>query len=299
MIHTQYYALMRGIAAALQKATPHTKINQWDFNYNSKTFDSLKMHRNPLPYPKGIINITNSQKQFIYPLTQNLSVGMNAADLVQFPNAFPIASVLDKYEIYGLTNRYNIGVDVTINFETSAQMLDFFHNYSEYFPHEGKSFYDFEYDYFLYLPPEILNDYDPAVDNAINIFAQMKDDSSNFDLFAKCMSTPILKCENINMNQDKESDTHSINISFTVQDSFLYSIMVIDADYWVRALSLSIIIKIADFSGEETEVAHYGPRKLMREAYPDFAGDATREQVGDNLKTNNETNNDTTIKKAT
>ncbi len=298
MIHTQYYALMRGMAAAIQSASPLLPISQWDFNYNSKTFDSIKLHRNPQPFPKGIININNIQKQFTYPLAQNMSVGTNAADLIQFPNAFPIASVLDKFEIYGLTNRYNIGIDITVNFETGAQLLDFFHNYSEYFPHEGKYYYDFEYDYFLYLPENILEGYDPAADNAINIFAQMKDDASNYDLFAKCVSTPIMKCESISLNQDKNSDSHSINMSFTLQDSFLYMLMKVDADYWVRALSLSVIVKVADLNGDETEVAHYGPYKVDKEAHPDFAGDATEEQVGEELEKNDETNNDTEIEKA-
>ena len=299
MIHTQYYALMRGIAAAIQQVSPQMPITQWDFNYNSKTFNSLKLHRNPYPYPKGIINVSNIQKQFTYPLPQNASVGTNAADLVQFPNAFPIASVIDKYEIYGLTNRYNISIDVSIHFETSAQMLDFYHSYSEYFPHEGKYFYDFEYEYYLYIPQNVIEDYDPTRDDAINLFAQMKDDASNFDLFARCTSTPLIQCTSITINQNKEADEHSINIQFNIQDSFIYMLMKTDANYWVRALSLSIYIKVLDFKDEEQEIDHWGPQTVERTPYPDFISDANENQVGDVLVTDSSTNNDTKIKEVT
>ncbi|HID69334.1 MAG TPA: hypothetical protein EYP35_02475, partial [Desulfobacterales bacterium] len=246
MIHTQYYALLRALTQAIQRASPNTTINQWDYNYNSKTFDSIKLHRNPQPFPKGVINILSIQKQFTYPLAQNASVGTNAADLVQFPNAFPVAGVVDNFEIYGLTNRYNINVSITVNFETSAQMLDFYHNYIEYFPSEGKFFYDFEYEYYLFLPQEIIEGYDPSTDDAINIFAQAKDDASNYELYAKCVSTPVIRCESVNINQDKKSEMHSVNLNFNIQDSFVYLLMKIDSKYWIRALSLSINIKVLD-----------------------------------------------------
>ena len=298
MIHTQYYALMRALAQAIQSASPNTTINQWDYNYNSKTFDSVKLHRNPQPYPKGIINISSVQKQFTYPLAQNASVGTNAADLVQFPNAFPIASVVDKFEIYGLTNRYNINVSITVNFETSAQMLDFYHNYTEYFPSEGKFFYDFEYDYYLYLPQEIINGYDPSVDDAVNIFAQVKDDASNYDLYAKCVSTPVIRCESVNMNQDKKSEIHSVNINFNVQDSFVYLLMKIDSKYWIRGLSLSINIKVLDTDNSEKTIQN-DKSTIDGSKFPDWVQDANDDQLGDSLTADKTTNNNTSIKKVT
>ena len=298
MIHTQYYALLRALSTSIQQAAPNTKINQWDYNYNSKTFDSLKLHRNPLPYPKGVINVSSSQKQYVYPLAQNASVGTNAADLVQFPNAFPIASIENKYEIYGLTNRYNINCDITLHFETNAQLLDFYHAYTEYYPGEGKYFYDFEYDYYLYLPESLLDDYDPTADTAINIFAQAKDDASNYELYAKCVGTPMIKCESITMNQDKNSETHSVTINFNIQDSFIYLIMKVDAKYWLQAKTLTIIIKVEDFDQTEAEVGEIGPFQLADTPYPDWEADASSDQIGNNTDNDTTTNNDTQIEKA-
>ena len=255
MIHTQYYALMRALAAAIQQASPNTEITQWDFNYNAKTFNSLKLHRNPKPFPKGLINVASSQKQYVYPLHQNAALGTNAADLVKFPNAMPIASVVDKFEIYGLTNRYQLSVTVTLRFETSAQLLDFWHLYNEYFPGEGKYYYDFSYDYYLFLPDEIIEGFDPTTDEAVNIFAEMKDDASNFDLFSKCVSTPLLKTTGINLTQDTDSDSHQIELSFEILDSFLYMLMKIDSRYWLRAKSLRLYIKAADYAGELTDTS--------------------------------------------
>ena len=297
MIHTQYYALLRALSEAIQQADPNMQINQWDYNYNSKTFNTLKIHRNPRPYPKGVINVSSSQKVFTYPLPQNATVGTNAANLVKFPNAFPIASIQDKYEIYGLTNRYNINCDITLYFETNAQLLDFHHNYVEYFPGEGKYFYDFEYDYYLYLPDEILADYDPTMDEAINVFAQAKDDASDLKLFAKCVSTPIIKCNSISMNQDKDSETHSINISFEIQDSFIYLIMKIDAKYWINAKSLNISTSVEETNNDVNQTSSTTDSQA-NSTYPNWAQDADPSLLGDNLTTNDSTNNDTTIEKA-
>lgn len=291
MIHTQYYALLRAVAQSIQKAAPQMKVSQWDYNYNSKTFNSLKLHRNPLPYPKGIIDITGSQKMFEYPLAQNANLSMNAADIVQFPNVFPVASVENKYEIYGLTNRYYITVDVSLHFETSAQLLDFYHTYSEYYPIDGKFFYDFEYDYYLYLPTEVLDDFDPSTDDSINIFAGKKDDSSNLNMFARCVSSPLMKCSSITANQNRESDSHILNFSFEIQDSFLYMLMKVDSSYWVKARSYKVIINVEDFADDEYEVAELEDQ-TQDGSDPDWSQDAS----DDTLTDNGDTNNDTEIK---
>jgi hypothetical protein len=299
MIHTQYYALMRALAAAIQRANPYTQITQWDFNYNSKTFNSLKLHRNPLPYPKGIINISSIQKQFMYPLQQNMYLGMNAANLLKFPNIFPIASVVDKFEIYGLSNRYNININVTLQFETGAQLLDFYHLYNEFFPGEGKYFYDFSYDYFLYLPSEIIEGFDPTTDEAINIYAEMKDDASNFQLFSKCVSEPLIKITGINIMQDSNTDSHQIEINFEIQDSFLYMLIKVDSKYWLRATSTRLYIKVADYGDQLTnaDCSGTGEGILLDESnqdpLPDFKNDPSP------VSENGETNNDTEIKDAT
>jgi len=217
---------------------------------------------------------------------------------VQFPNAFPIASVVDKFEIYGLTNRYNINISIRINFETSAQMLDFYHTYSEYFPSEGKYFYDFEYDYYLHLPQEILEGYDPTVDEAINIFAQAKDDASNLELYAKCVSTPVIKWETANIEEEKKTENHSIDLNFNVQDSFVYLLMKVDSKYWIRATSLSINIKVLDFDDNE-ETFQEDTITIDQAAFPDWKQDASDDVIGDSLVTDTSTSNDTEIKKVT
>jgi len=291
MIHTQYYALLRALSQAIQRAAPNTKINQWDYNYNSKTFDSLKLHRNPLPYPKGIMNISNSQKLFTYPLSQNASLGTNAADIIQFPNAFPIAGVDNKFQIYGLTNKYNINIDVTLQFETGSQLLDFYHTYSEYFPTDGKYFYDFEYDYYLYLPEAVLEGFDPITDNAINIYAQEKDDADSYNMFAKCFSSPLIKCESVAMNQDKNSQTHTLSMNFNIQESFIYMIFKVDLNYWVKATSMVIDIRVEDL-GDEYEHIEFEEKPIDGSGLPLFDQDKSEPSEAD------ETNNNTTIKDA-
>ena len=291
MIHTQYFALLRAIAQSIQKAAPHVKINQWDYNYNSKTFNSLKLHRNPLPYPKGIINITGSQKMFLYPIAQNTNLNMNCADLLKFPNVFPVASVEDKFEIYGLTNRYTINLDVSLHFETGAQLLDFYHTYSEYYPSNGKFFYDFEYDYYLYLPPETISGFDPTKDESINIFANKKDDSSDLELFSKCISSPMIKCNSVTPNQDSKSESHILTLNFEIQDSFLYMILKVDSKYWIRARSFEIILNVEDFADDEYEIDEFYKTE-QKGGYPDWEVDASK----DTLTDDSDTNNNTTIK---
>lgn len=294
MIHTQYYALMRGLSDAIQQAAPNTRINQWDYNYAAKTFSTLKHHRNPLPFPKGIFNLTSSRKQFNYSLNQNATVGTNGADLIKYPNAFPVASVTDKFDIYALTNRYEIAINISLHFETASQMLDFYHAYVEYFPSQGKYFYDFEYDYYLYLPKEILDNYDPETDEAINIYAALKDDASDYKLFSKCVATPLLKCESIDMDQDKPGENHKINLNFTVQDSFIYLLMTVDHSYWVRATTLEIITEVTDYNGDTTELEVDGPYIVDENGEPDYSQDKSNDKLMTENNTN-ETNNDTEI----
>lgn len=249
MIHTQYYALMRALSAALDSMTPNNPIQQWDYNFNSITFDQLKIYDDIKALPKGVMNINSTLKQPNLN-ERNYRPGFYAANLVETLNAYPVAKVENKYYIIGLYNFYTLNIDVTIRYETTSQMLDHRHAILETIP-QNFYYYDFTYDYMVYLSPEIRQDFDPYEDESENIYAyQLKDDASNFDFFSKITGEPILKLTNINSEQDKNSDVHELRLSFEVQDTFLYQLMTVDWSYYLIVQDANLRFMVEDFGNK-------------------------------------------------
>jgi hypothetical protein len=288
MIHTQYYALLRSLSTTLDDAAVQ-QISQWDYNFNSVTFDQLKLYKQKQnPLPKGVVNITSVNK---IPTLQarNYTPGQSVIDLIDTLSSHPIAKIEDKIYLFGLFNRYDISIDVTITYETAAQMLDNFHAFHEFFP-VNYSYYDYVYDYYLSLPDESIKDLDPYNDETINIYAkQKKDDASNFEFFSRMESQPIFKCNGINTIQDKKSDTHQLNLNFLVSDTFIYNILMVDVKYFLQAEFLNINIRVPEDKEDEFVVIPVLEDYPLDTKYPEETS------VGDNYPQYT-TNNETTIK---
>ncbi len=287
MIHTQYYALMRGITKAIQERIPHVQISIWEYNYNSKVIDQLKAYDTIKPLPQATMNLTNMNKMFVYPTNLYYKPGMYFPVLDVQPNAFPVCGIKDKYDIFALTSRFNLSFDLSIKFETGAQLIDFYHVFNESFP---VNFYynDFKYDYFLWIPDSLVEGIDLENDEIINLFATMADDASNYKLFSRVEATPIFKMNSININTQKDSQEHQLNMSFDIQDSFVYNLLTVDNKRYLKAISLEIDIMVEDYNGEQTIIDTF-------EADTQEPGSVVEsERTTDDYT--NDTNNDTQIK---
>ena len=247
MIHTQYYALMRSVVDSIDNAGL-VPVNQWDFNYNSITFDQLKKYKDEqTEYPKGVINLTSIEKDPLQNKTMSFTPGMYMHDIIHDMHTRLVASINNNQFIYATTGFNTLRFDITITYETAAQMLDHMQGYMSYFP-LNYFFYDYTYQFYLSLPEDVTSLIDPYEDETINIYAkQMKDDASNFEFFSMLQQEPTFRYESIQPVQDKNSKTHQIQMSMSIQDSFVNSIIVTDGKEFLKATSLNIEIDIFDF----------------------------------------------------
>ena len=279
MIHTQYYALARALTQSFDKALI-TPVTQWDFNYSSVTFDQLKKYKNRQErLPVGTIDINNIEKEPMNKII-NYTIGRSVIDLLSSTNCFPLAEIKNKAIFYALMSNYTINLNVTLTFETAAQMLDNLHAISEYFP-TNFMYYDFRYSYYVALPGEIIDMIDPYIDKVENIFAKRKkDDASSFEFFTMMENEPIFKVNSINPTQDKNSDTHQLEISLTIIDKMIYSILNVSPDNELCAKTINI--KVVIDSGETVAEADLKMPEIVIEEHsvPEYYPEVT---------TNNET----------
>ena len=289
MIHTQYYASMRGLSKFINTILIEP-VTQWDFNYNSIVVEQLKKYGRMKPYPKGQITINSVEKQPTQTL-RNFTPGMYIERLIKDLATDPLAQVRDKFAIYGLFNWYTLDIMVTLRFETSAQMLDAYHSISENIP-LNFIHYAYDYPYYVSLDHSFMDtNFDPFEDETDNIYAyQMKDDSSNFQFFTLVKSVPLLRMNSITQSQDTKSQTHQLNISFTVRDRFLYQLLFVDMKYFLQFRMINFIIAVEDFNEQEREVERI---TMEIDNSIEYGGEPTLADEFENIDKG--TNNDTTI----
>lgn len=289
MIHTQYYAFMRGLSKFLDTVLIEPVV-QWDFNYNSIVVEQLKKYGKMKPYPKGQIAINNVSKQPTQNV-RNFTPGMYIGRMIKDLATDPLAQVRDKFAIYGLFNWYTLDVGVTLRFETSAQMLDAYHSISENIP---LNFIHYAYDYAYYVSLDhafMDKNFDPFEDETDNIYAyQMKDDSSNFQFFTLVKSVPLLQMTSITQSQDTKSQTHQLNLTFSIRDRFLFQLLFVDMKYFLQFRMINFVIAVEDFDETTREV---GKITMEIDNSFEYGGEPTPAEEFEN--TAEGTNNDTAI----
>jgi len=233
LIHNYFIDFLKGFKFYLSR-TFLDRITRYEFNYGNKSVLQYKLYKEmDTEYPNAYISLTNIRQE-------TALFQQNKQGNIYCESRAPLLSSNDtlNQKIFMDFKWVTLQLNVKINCENSAEIIDFQNYFNDNIPGTNFMYYAYKYMNNIELS-DIIPHWNDEHDIS-NIFYKVELTSDNIKRYCLYNNEPIINCVNISQNIDNENSTFSLDLDFEIQLQVPFQVSLVDNGELIKTIDITI-----------------------------------------------------------